>query len=362
VARIVTVYNDRPPALVNMAYVRWFRMAEALARLGHQVDIAANDDAGWRWWRRPSRDLAPNLRRVPLARVKWGTYDVVKVSYQEGFEILEKYGGANHGFIISRLGTVVGPEDADGFLFHGAMRERLYEAQRRMSRASRCIAVLNPPARELWIRCFGAALPVLLVPGAADSHIPPPSCNPYPADGAARCLFAGNLSWRNYAPQANATLSDKLNRLGALLLRYGIRLYAIGPGDADRLDPRYVTHLGVVPYERSWSYLQFADVGVELIKGSRFLHNNESSKIYHYLRAGLPVVTEADLPNTGVVEEARLGFVVASGDLESLAQKVAEAARVRWDRAYAVEYILQHHTWERRALVYHQFLTASLPA
>ena len=75
-----------------------------------------------------------------------------------------------------------------------------------------------------------------------------------------------------------------------------------------------------------------AHVGIVVSAGS-FMHNNESTKIYHYLRAGLPVVSESGFPNDDVVRQAGLGFVVNSGDLVGMAQRVEEASRATWDRA-----------------------------
>jgi hypothetical protein len=151
-------------------------------------------------------------------------------------------------------------------------------------------------------------------------------------------------------------LCSKLNRLGELLRQRECTLYAIGPGDTDLLDRRYVRYLGVVPYERTWSYLQFAHVGIEPIKGRGHLHNTESSKVYHYLRAGLPTVIEAGLPNAELVHDAGMGFVVQSDDLDAFAAKVVEAAETTWDRERAVEHVLGRHTWDHRALVYHRWL------
>jgi len=52
-AKIVTVYNARhrrfEPA--DMSYIRWLKVSEALARCGHQVDIATNEPG---WWMRRS--------------------------------------------------------------------------------------------------------------------------------------------------------------------------------------------------------------------------------------------------------------------------------------------------------------------
>jgi hypothetical protein len=44
--------------------------------------------------------------------------------------------------------------------------------------------------------------------------------------------------------------------------------------------------------------------------------------------------------------------VVANGDLEALADAVAEASRRDRDRDRAVRSILAHHTWDQRARAY----------
>ncbi|MGH7799591.1 MAG: hypothetical protein ACREOW_03055, partial [Thermodesulfobacteriota bacterium] len=107
-AKIVTVYTSRHHKLISMSYISWYKISEALARLGHQVDIATNEFSRWSFWRRKSPILmGQNLRRVPLSKVRWSGYDVVKTLYGEGFDNLEMYGGIDHPFIISRFGTVV---------------------------------------------------------------------------------------------------------------------------------------------------------------------------------------------------------------------------------------------------------------
>jgi glycosyltransferase involved in cell wall biosynthesis len=129
----------------------------------------------------------------------------------------------------------------------------------------------------------------------------------------------------------------------------------IGVGDVSRLDPECVTYLGFVSHEEAWRFIGHADVGIVVSAGS-FMHNNESTKIYHYLRAGLPVVSESGFPNDDVVRRAGLGFVVDSGDMPAMAHRIEEAARGRWDRAAAVSYIIENHTWDTRAGVYDRIL------
>ena len=112
-ARIVTVYNTEPRAarLGDMSYIRWFRMSRALADRGHEVDIATAEHR-FRL-RPPDIPMGSGLRRVPLRRVEWHKYDVVKVLFHQGWETLERYGGAGHPFVITKLGSVVVSVSAD---------------------------------------------------------------------------------------------------------------------------------------------------------------------------------------------------------------------------------------------------------
>jgi glycosyltransferase involved in cell wall biosynthesis len=198
---------------------------------------------------------------------------------------------------------------------------------------------------------FGPKQNLLLVPGAADRDIPALGADPFPPGEHSRVLFAGNVYTRDFQPEANDVLVAKLNRLGELLRDRGCRLYMIGVGDVSRLDPECVTYLGFVSHDEAWNFLGHAQVGVVVSAGS-YMHNNESTKIYHYLRAGLPVVSESGFPNDDVVRRAELGFVVDSGDLPAMAHRVGQAASATWDRARAVRYIMEHHSWDTRVDVY----------
>ncbi len=359
-ARIVTVYNterDAFDAPREMGHIRWRKISEALARLGHQVDMASAE-LRLRLGARPV-EVAPNLRRVPLSRVRWDEYDVVKTLFHQGFETLRRYGGDHHPFIIAKLGSVVGPSDLPGIYFYGAARARMFEVQRAIHERARHVTLLSTPARELWEQTIGPHAGFLLVPGAADAELPPPGPDPFPAGAAFRCVFSGNLYGR-VQPEAERVLVAKLNALGERIAPEG-RLFVFGPGDRGRLDRRFATHLGAVPYAASWDHMRHARVGVVVSAGS-FMHNNESTKVYHYLRAGLPTVSESGFPNDGVVRDSGLGVVVESGDIDALASGVREAAVRDWDRDGARRYILAHHTWDRRAAIYGEVIGRAFPA
>ena len=92
------------------------------------------------------------------------------------------------------------------------------------------------------------------------------------------------------------------------------------------------------------------------------MHNNESTKIYHYIRAGLPVVSESGFPNDDVVRESKLGFVTENGNMELMAQNIIKAATTDWNKDYAKEYIIKNHTWDKRVEVYDKLLKKSFPS
>jgi glycosyltransferase involved in cell wall biosynthesis len=350
-ARIVTLYNTerRAADLGDMSYIRWFKISEALAGLGHHVDIATAESK-WRL-RKPVVQMGANLRRIPLGSVPWGEYDVVKALFHQGFETLRRHGGHRHPFVICKLGSVVGPHDMDGIYFYGRTRRRLYREQERIASGARYVTVLTAEAADLWKDCHGSPEKLLLVPGAADEAIPAPGPDPFGDAPRPRYVFSGNVYTRRTQPEANRVLIDKLNTLGSHIAATGGRLFVVGPGDVRRLDPSCATWLGAVPYAASWDYLHHADVGI-LVAAGPFMHNNESTKIYHYLRAGLPVVSEAGFPNDRVLEESGLAFVVPNGDLPALAARALEAASHVWDRDAGRRYILENHTWEVRARTY----------
>ena len=350
-AKIVSVYRGDGFDTMDMSGIRWLKISEALARKGHHVEMAMRGNIV------PLPPLT-NLCAVKLEQVRWNEYDVVKTVFHHGFQVLEKYGGTRHPFIISKLGSVVGTREMDGIYFYGRTRRNLYETQKKIAGASRYVTVLSSPACDLWRECFGSRDNLLLVPGGVDAEIPPPSRDPYPVHHAPRILFAGNVYDRHSQPEAHRVLIDKLNQLGKLLTVRGMRLYLLGVGDISRLDKKYVTYLGAVPYDASWDYLHFANVGI-VISAGNFMHNNESTKIYHYLRVGLPVVSESGFPNDYVVPQAKLGFVVPSGNMQTLAENIQTALEQKWNREHAIQYILEHHTWDKRVEIYDQILRAA---
>jgi glycosyltransferase involved in cell wall biosynthesis len=367
--RIATLYTpERAESfeITKMSSIRWVRISEALARLGYRVDLLSNA-------RERPRLAHPRARVRPLDGVDWSAYDAVKTCFHKGFETLVSAGGAGHPLILSKLGSVVGAVDeVPGVHFLGEEREELYRVQCAIAGASRYVAVLTEQSRRLWeaehangrgpvrVRPDGGGerLPgVLSVPTGVDRDVPPPRRNPYAGWGAPVVVYIGNL-YDTTQLHVNALWQERLNALGRELRRRGIRLCFVGPGTVDRLDPELVTAVGPVPVDEMWDWQRFAAAGVVLAQGP--VQHNESSKIYYYLRTGLPVVSESSVPNNHVIEVAGLGAIVPYGDDRLLADAVEDAVRRRWDREAAIRHVLEHHTWEHRAAVYDRVIRREL--
>ena len=101
-----------------------------------------------------------------------------------------------------------------------------------------------------------------------------------------------------------------------------------------------------------WDYIQAADLGLALAAGpDRF--DNDLSKIYYYLRGGVPVVIERPAVQVDLVRELGHGLVFDHGDRAGLAAAATEAlARPFAERTTVMDYMARNQAWDRRAEVY----------
>jgi hypothetical protein len=328
-----------------MDWIRFWRMSDALARRGHEVDAISN-------WPRSPGAAPPRLRTVPFERVDWTRYDIIKTFFHRGFECLAESGGADHPFIVSKLGSVVGRHQTAGVHFFGAVREKLYQLQLAIAQRSRVVTVLTDASEELWRREHGPSPPLIQVPTGVDAVIPPAGPNPYPGVGVHGpvALFAGNLYRRTAQAEVNELWQERLNAVGRALRRRGVRLVAMGLGEVDRLDATAVLHMGTVDLSAFWDWQRYADVGLVLAQGP--VQDNESSKIYYYLRTALPVVCERPVPNVSLITRTAHGALVDYDDVTALADAAAELARRPPAANGVVDYMITHHSWDARAALY----------
>ena len=82
------------------------------------------------------------------------------------------------------------------------------------------------------------------------------------------------------------------------------------------------------------------------------MQDNESSRIYYYLRTGLPVVCEYPVPNSTLIEESGHGIVVPFGAVDEFADAVAAVVESPLSRSEIIEIMIRHHSWDVRAALY----------
>jgi hypothetical protein len=353
-ARIACVYGtNRPDDIAPaMDHIRFRRMAEALARRGHQVDVLMDVPE--------PVDVAQNLRYIPYRSADFAAYDVIKTSFHRGFQNLQKWGGGDHPFIVSKLGSVVGSGPVPGVHFFGSVREGLYEIQLQVAAHSRYVTVLTDESARLWRNEHGDDPPLLMVPTGVDAVLPPLGLNPYLARGIAEpvVLFAGHVYDRDKQGEVNAIWQDRLNRLGSALKPHGLRLVAMGSGLVDRLDPELVLHVGQIDAAEFWDWQRHASVGVVVAHGA--VQDNESSKIYYYLRTALPIVCERPVPNAWLIEQMGCGRLVDLDDMEGMAQAAADLVRKPPDTTGLPERMARDFSWDARAALYDQVIAEAV--
>jgi glycosyltransferase involved in cell wall biosynthesis len=347
--KIATLYISRPIdhfSAETMDTIRWLKISEALAHLGYQVDMITNEK------NQKIVKMGKNLRRVPYREFDWKNYDVIKTLFQEGFASLEKTGGKNHPFIISKT-TVVAKNNQPGIHFYGWVRWRLFSIQKRINQHARFITFLSKENLGVWQKEFHRTKNLLIIPTGVDLVIPAPNKNPYKKYSEKIVLFTGNIK-KSQQGKVNRMWQQKLNALGKSLKNINIRLCFLGSGDQSLLDKKFVTNLSSVENKKIWDYLYYADCGIALAEGDP--QNFESSKIYYYLRAGLPVVCESSIPNSSEILKAKLGYVVSFNDLDDFVEKIEKAVYKKWDKKRATLYMKQEHSWDQRVMIYDEII------
>ena len=340
--RIACVYplDDDPAVVASMDRIRFRRMAEAFARAGHHVDIVRR--------RGKIVPLGPRLRMVPARGIRWDRYDVVKTSLHKGFNHLLVNGGADHPFIISKLGSVVAGSPRPGVHFFGRQHEFLLGMQNEMAQRARAVTFLTDENEQAWLDTHGVEMLRLRVPTGVDAVIPPAGPDPFARLGVAGrgVLFAGNIYDREQ-PEVNRIWVDRLNRIARALKRRGLYLVAMGTGERSGLDQSVMTDLGPLPPDEVWDWQRNAVCGLVLAHGA--VQDNESSKIYYYLRTELPVICEAPIPNRWLVEHTGLGAIVPLDDPETMADAVVSFAGRGHSLNGVADWMAREHSWDERA-------------
>ncbi|MGA2735585.1 MAG: hypothetical protein ABSG35_23700 [Syntrophobacteraceae bacterium] len=322
-----------PPTGIDLIRLR--AIAGALIRRGVDAEIIAP----------AAREgfLDRDIPVLPLAVLSKGRkYDLVKTCYHFSIQLTGKYRGP----LISRIVRVVDEQLPER---DASMRRTLLECQRLIGKRAKALIVNNVENEERWLRLYGGKLSVAAIPNGCPVHIPPVRSNPY-GTGAAPILFLGSLA----APR----MIGLLNEL-ALRLRDRCRIHIVGSnkahlygeGKPPELNPLIADH-GELPEEEVWDYVRHARMGIALAAGPH-LFDNDISKIYTYLRGGLPVLSEELIANNHLLAQTHLGNIFAYGNAADMAMKAAgllERPPTQWIQS-AMALMGREHSWEQRVTV-----------
>ncbi|MFH0994216.1 MAG: hypothetical protein V1844_01770 [Pseudomonadota bacterium] len=323
-----------PPSSIDLIRLR--AISSGLIRKGIETEVLApvNHDGV----------MEGSIPVRPLHHIVKGHYDIIKTCYHFSIELIQDYKGP----IVSRIVRVVDgrlPERDEKW------RERLIRCQERISQRASVIILNNVENKRRWQLFHGQALPVVLVPTGCPLQIPPPRKNPFD-EKERTILFLGSIA----APRMITIMNTLVARLehSARIHVVGLnKAHWYGAGEGGDIHPSIVQH-GEVLEEDIWDYIYHADMGLALATGPHAF-DNDLSKIYNYLRGGLPVLSEAPVVNNDLIQQTGLGRIFRFDDMADLianAISLLDNPPTPERRNAVMAFMSTEHSWERRVAVY----------
>jgi glycosyltransferase involved in cell wall biosynthesis len=335
--RIGILFHKNPfvsPTGIDQTRLR--AISSGLVKLGFDIEIVAPVSV--------SAVLDNDIIVRPLNFLKQtGRYDLVKTSYHGSIKYLDSYNGP----VVSRIVRVVDdslPERDE------SNREELLLLQQIIKQRASIVTVNNEENRERWRHFYGEPPRVELVPTGCPAMIPPPGVNPFD-DSRKNILFLGSLA----APRMVEMLNQAASRLKNIAITHLIGLNKAcmyGGDDSCALEAGIVNH-GEIPETEIWNYIFHADLGLAFSTGPHPF-DNDVSKIFNYLRGGLPVVSEAPIINNALIRQTGFGDIFDHGDVDGLveAAKAVLKSPMKAGRESVMRFMASEHSWDRRARVY----------
>lgn len=319
-----------PPAGIDLIRLR--AMAGGLIQKGIEAEIIA-----------PVTSAGVLDRLIPMrplsALADERRYDLVKTCYHDSLQLIGKYRGP----LVSRIVRVVDEELPER---DGAGRKRLLDCQHLIRQRAQAVIVNNVENQARWERQYGGDLPVAMIPTGCPAVLPPVRSNPYEA-GQAVILFLGSLA----APRMVELLNDLARRLRGRCRVHWVgsnKTHLYGGGRECPLDSLVVDH-GALPEAATWDFIRHAQAGLALAAGPHPF-DNDLSKIYSYLRGGLPVLAEERVANHHLLRRTHFGRIFAYGDGADMAARAIEllAHPPMSRRQTTMAFMVKEHAWERR--------------
>lgn len=330
--KIGFVFHKNPlsPA-ASIDVIRLYALTEGLARRGVQVDILAPVEK--------AAQTAGGISVYPLERLRNNAdYDILKTCYHFSMELIRAFQGP----VVSRIVRVVDEKLPER---DAKCRKRLLRCQEMICARSSAVVLNNEENKQRWRNIYGQAPPVEIIPTGCPSLLPRPGGNPYD-DNEKAVLFLGSLSSFRMVRMINI-LARRLPDTARIhyIGRNKHDLY--GTGDAWKLSNSIIQH-GELTENQTWNYIRHARLGLAIAPGPH-LFDNDLSKIYNYLRGGLPVLSEEGIVNNDLVRETGCGDIFRyddAGDAVAKAALLLDAPQQ--GREKVMSFMAGKHAWEKR--------------
>ena len=329
--RIALVFHKNPfapPAGIDLIRLR--AISAGLNKRGIETDIVAPVS------RRGM--LEGNIKVYGVERLyDSSAYDIVKTCYHDSIRFVPPA----QRIVVSRIVRVVDskfPERDQKF------RSSLLECQE-MIRDRACAVIFNNNEnRSRWTSLYGESTETELVPTGCPSVTPVQNRTPYSASKKI-LLFLGSLAATRMAQIMNE-LAERVSDVAEIHLVGLNKTEMYGSGSA--LSPLIVNH-GEKTEQETWNYIYNADLGLAFATGS-LPFDNDISKIYSYLRGGLPTLSEEPILNNKLVEGLGYGSTFGYGDMEAL---VSSCRRLLANpplekREHVMRIMARDHSWDER--------------
>lgn len=345
--KIAIVYTKDPlQPCVGMDMIRWHEISIAMAKRGFSVDMVTALDM-------PPKYIHENIRVVSTNEADWESYATIKSCYQRTIKYIPE-----HKFIISRLARVVSKEAVSRDALHA---DDLIECQKIIQKRSKVIIVNDEVNAKRWTDYHGNNQKIYIIPTGCHSQIT--GTEDAVNFGSKQAIFTGALS--------NNKIVDALNTIGKGLKRHGWNLKIIGSNKTKyycsqkhSINTSLCSYLEPIPVEETWQHLQNASVGIAIAPGSH-IFENETSKIYYYLRAGLPIVCEERIPNSDLILELNWGWVFKYEDYKDAVDKIICASELKNNDAKkrsVISHMIDKHSWDKRAEILDNIIDSNMLA
>ncbi len=278
-----------------------------------------------------------------FSSLKSGSYDLVKTCYHFSIDLTYGYEGP----IVSRIVRVVDDRLPER---DGAIREQLLKCQTTIRKRASCVVVNNAENEERWHKFYGLTPPVICVPTGCPSAIPLPGKSPFDPHEKV-ILFLGSIA----APRMITIINEIACRLEGVAGVHFIgsdKSHLYGRNKENVLSPLVIQH-GALPEKRVWNYIFHARIGLAVATGPHAF-DNDMSKIFSYLRGGLPVLSEEPIVNNTLIRETGFGLTFQYDNIEDLIEKALLLLHnpPLEKREAVMAFMAREHSWERRVETY----------